>query len=176
MITQKELKHWLSYSPIVGVFEWRRPGHNIRAGALAGAVCRATGYVQISVRGGHYLAHQLAWLYVTGEWPTMDIDHKDGDRSNNAFSNLRLATKGQNQWNKKALPGSSGVKGVSWVKAVGKWRGMVGIGGKRIHVGLFKTLIEAEAAVKAKREELHGEFANHGIHGYEKEELENASL
>lgn len=176
MITQKELKHWLSYSPIVGVFEWRRPGHRIRAGALAGCVDMATGYVVIRVRGKSYRAHHLAWLYMTGEWPEMDVDHKDGDRNNNAFSNLRLATKEQNQWNKKALSGSPGVKGVTWMKAVGKWRGMVGIGGRKIHVGLFKTISEAEAAVKAKREELHGEFANHGIHGFELEELENASL
>lgn len=176
MITQKELKHWLSYSPIVGVFEWRRRGHRVRPGMLAGCCDLATGYVVIRLRGKTYRAHHLAWLYMTGEWPPMDVDHKDGDRNNNAFANLRLATKAENQWNKKASTGSSGVKGVNWDKALGKWRGTVGVGGKKVHVGVFSQLEEAQAAVIAKRKELHGEFANNGLHGYELEELANEPL
>jgi hypothetical protein len=177
VITQKQLKSKLSYSPIVGVFEWRTAGRRITQGGLAGGVCRDSGYVVIGVMGKNYLAHHLAWLYMTGDWPEMDIDHKDGDRSNNAFSNLRLATKRQNQWNKAISPlNSSGEKGVSFDKSTQKWRGQVGLGDKRVHVGLFKTKEEATAAVRERRQELHGEFANHGQHKYVIEEMQNELL
>lgn len=173
MITQKQLKSKLSYSPIVGVFEWRCSGHAITKGGLAGGVCKSSGYVIVGVMGKHYRAHNLAWLYMTGEWPEMDIDHKDGDRTNNAFNNLRLATKQQNQWNKQMSDqNTSGEKGVCFDKSTQKWRGQVGIGDKRIHVGLFKSKEEAASAVRAKRVSLHGEFANHGLHKYVLEEQE----
>ena len=177
MISQTELKKWLCYSPLAGVFEWRRSGRGIRAGSLAGAVCKDTSYIQVNLRGKQYRAHHLAWLYMTGKWPECDIDHRDGDRTNNAFSNLREATKSQNQWNAKlSKTSTSGVKGVNFDRPTGKWRATVGIDDKKVHVGLFKTKEEAEEAVKLKRAELHGEFANHGVHGYELEELENESL
>lgn len=177
MIELAELKKWLHYSPLAGVFEWRRSGHAIRAGALAGSICKDTGYIEVRLRGKHYKAHHLAWFYMTGVWPESDIDHKDGDRTNNAFGNLRLATKSQNQWNKRlSKTSTSGVKGVSYDRPTRKWRATVGVDDKKVHVGLFKTKEEAEAAAREKRTELHGEFANHGLHGYEIEELEDASL
>lgn len=173
MLTQKELKQWLQYSPLVGTFEWIKKGRRVQLLSLAGAVDRKSGYITIGLRGKTYRAHHLAWLYMTGELPTMDIDHKDGDKTNNAFSNLRLATKSQNCWNSKNFcTSSSGIKGVLYDKNAKKWRAVLSIYNKKVHIGLFKTKEEAEEAVKAKREEMHGDFANHGVHKYVLEDMD----
>ena len=48
------------------------------------------GYLHIEIDGQDCLAHNLAWLYMTGEWPPGEIEHIDGDKLNNAWANLRL--------------------------------------------------------------------------------------
>lgn len=173
MVTQQELKKWLHYSPIVGTFEWIRKGRRIQLYSLAGAVDHKSGYVTIGFKGKIYRAHTLAWLYMTGEWPSMDIDHRDGDKTNNAFANLRLATKSQNSWNARTVcTSSTGIKGVLYDKKIKKWRAVLSAYGKKVHVGLFKTAEEAAEAVRVRREELHGEFANHGVHKYVLEDMD----
>lgn len=173
MITQKELKQWLYYSPTVGTFEWIKRGRGVQVNCLAGRVCPKSGYINVRLQRKTYRAHVLAWLYMTGSWPEMELDHKDGDKTNNAFCNLRLATKSQNRWNAQNFrTSSSGVKGVTYMPKAKKWRAVVGINNEKVNIGLFKTMEEAEQAVRIKREELHGEFANHGVHKYILEEME----
>lgn len=172
MITQKRLREALRYSPVVGVFEWRITGRRIRPGFLAGGVCRRSGYVKITVDGKTYPAHHLAWLYMTGQWPAHELDHKDGDKSNNAFNNLRPASDFQQSQNRR-IPKSncSGVKGISVRPGKNPYYARFEHEGKVINVGRFPTLDEAKEAIEAARERVHGEFANHGLHGYEQEEL-----
>lgn len=171
-ITYERLRQLVSYSPLVGVFEWRRPGRRIRQGGLAGGVI-PSGYVRVCLDGRPYPAHRLAWLYMTREWPEKDIDHIDGDRSNNAFSNLRLATQAQNCANtRRNKANTSGVKGVSWQPALGKWRAMIRSGEKSVFDKSFDSLDEAKAEIEKARNQLHGQFANHGMHKYEIEELD----
>ncbi|MBX6221380.1 HNH endonuclease [Pseudomonas aeruginosa] len=177
MITQERLKEVLRYSPLAGVFEWRIQGRRIRPGYLAGGVCRQSGYVHICIDRRTYRAHVLAWLYMTGEYRPNEIDHKDGDRSNNAFNNLRIATSEQNGWNRKlAKNNTSGIKGISFRAGKKPWEAKFDAAGKTIWLGRFETKDLAEEALIKKREEIHGEFANHGIHGYEREELQDALL
>jgi hypothetical protein len=172
MITQGRLIELLRYSPVVGVFEWRKSRPRVRAGFLAGAVNPRNGYVNIFVDGRSYRAHRLAWLYMTGAWPENDLDHIDGDKSNNAFSNLRQATQSQNMMNSpKKATNTSGVKGVSFNKARGRWEASVRYDGKKKHLGMFEDLSQAESAVVAARNRLHGEFVNHGMHRYQAEEM-----
>lgn len=171
-ITQARLKEVLRYSPIVGVFEWRVAGRKIRPGGLAGAVI-GSGYVRITIDRVLYPAHQLAWLYMTGEWPEEQIDHRDGDRSNNAFKNLRLATEAQNSWNsKKKKNNKSGVKGVFFCNTTKKWVATFEMNGKIAYRKFFPCMEEACTAIRAAREKLQGEFANHGTHKFEQEELD----
>jgi len=170
-ITQARLKESLFYSPVVGVFEWRRPGRRVRRGFLAGGV-NGNGYIRVRVDGRSYPAHKLAWLYMTGEYPSGVLDHIDGDRSNNAFNNLRLATCAQNSHNMRLhRTSTTGVKGVTMVR--GKYEASIRKNGVYAFRKTFETLEEAEEAIRVKREELHGEFANHGLHKYEQEELAN---
>ncbi|MDE1138144.1 MAG: HNH endonuclease [Paraburkholderia tropica] len=109
------------------------------------------------------MAQVLAWAIHFGEWPSRLVDHEDGDRSNNKLSNLRLATFSQNQWNMgKPRRNKSGIKGVSLNRATGKWCASVKANNKSYYVGTFDLLDDAAKAVAAKREELHGHYANHG--------------
>lgn len=168
-VTVDRVREMLRYSPIVGVFEWRKPGRRRRLGGLAGGVT-STGYIRIVLDGKPYPAHRLAWLYMTGQWPEKDIDHIDGDRSNNAWNNLREATYTTNGWNKpKARNNRTGVKGVGRRDEAKPWQARVQANGI-VWSASYATREEAEEAVRVKREELHGEFTNHGEHIYQVEE------
>lgn len=89
-ISVTELKERLLYNPKTGVFSYR---YNVRRrvqDASAGRI-HPDGYVRIGINYKQYLGHVLAWLYVSGQWPTGTIRHRDGNRSNNAASNLEMA-------------------------------------------------------------------------------------
>jgi hypothetical protein len=118
--------------------------------------------MMISVCGQNYRAHRLAWYYMTGEWPDQQIDHINCVHGDNRWENLRLCTRSQNNHNQPTRKNNrSGVKGVHFKKQAGKWHGQVCLNYRIHHVGLFDNLEEAAAAVRAKREELHGKFARH---------------
>lgn len=162
-LTQKQLKELLSYDPATGVFTWLQTVRNgsVHAGAIAG-VCSNGDYVRIQIRGRLYLAHRLAWLYVTGSWPDGTIDHVDTCKSNNRFSNLRLATAASNGWNCPApATNTSGVKGVHWHTSNKRWYAKFRVNGRDIHVGSYINLDDAKSAIKAARAVHHGSFANH---------------
>lgn len=106
----------------------------------------------------------MIWAMLVGEIPEgYDIDHIDGNRANNHISNLRLATRVENQRNaRKRCDNTSGAKGVSFHKPSGKWRSQIRKDGKNISV-LFETKDEAIGYVRQSRELLHEEFTNHGV-------------
>jgi hypothetical protein len=121
------------------------------------------GYRRVRHKGRDYRAHRLAYFLVTGLWPPHDVDHKDLNRSNNVWTNLRPATRVQNQRNhRRSISNTSGIKGVSYVASRGKWLAQLRIGGKKVNLGRFPTKEEAEYVVRTARELHHGEFANHG--------------
>lgn len=169
--TVDDLRRDIRYSPIVGVFEWKTGASGRRKGFLAGGVNKETGYISVGYRGRQYKAHVLAWCYMKGEWPDKEIDHIDGDRSNNAWKNLRLADRHQNSFNKKSVCHDDPLdKGISFRKDNGKWQARVYCRGS-VWSACYETKEEARAAATAKRKELHKEFANHGIHRYVLEEM-----
>jgi hypothetical protein len=88
------------------------------------------------------------------------VDHRDLNGHNNLRSNLRLASKAQNNYNRGPHSNSqSGIKGVFFCKQTGKWRVQVKKGDIRLNVGRFATLEEAKDAYNKAAKELHGEFA-----------------
>lgn len=177
MITLERLRSALRYSPIVGVFEWRIAGRRIRPGYLAGCVCKSSGYIKIGIDGKQYSGQNLAWFYMTGEWPEVVIDHRDGDKSNNAFKNLRPATRVQNAANsRKAMHNKSGEKVVFFCNTSKRWHARIKSNGVVAFRKSYKTIDEAVSGIREARERIAGEFANHGIHGYEKEEMEHVDL
>lgn len=157
-LNQSEVQRLLYYDANTGAFTWRvKPCRRIRVGQPAGATNTA-GYIVIGISGKLYYAHRIAWFYMTGEWPRQ-VDHRDGDRSNNAWANLRLATHQQNILNAKLAKNStSGFKGVSWHRAAGKWSAQIYLNGESKHLGLFTTAEDAHAAYVSALSDVEPDF------------------
>lgn len=96
---------------------------------------------------------------IGGDRRDIEIDHRDGNGLNNVRSNLRSATRQQNARNaRKRLDNVSGVKGVSWSAARGKWQVRIKMSGKDRHVGYFDGLDQAASAYAEASALLHKEF------------------
>jgi hypothetical protein len=157
-----ELREMLDYDWRTGVFTWRIAVGRVRPGDRAGRINRS-GYLQIGVGGQRYSAHRLVWLYVYGMWPIGDIDHINGDRSDNRLKNLRPATDAQNRANaKKQCGSSSGLKGVCFHKKLSKWQATITVDGKTKYLGIFATEQEAHEAYKKAAITAFGDFARAG--------------
>jgi hypothetical protein len=156
MLTQEALKRLMSYNPETGVFTWLVDrSDKIKAGDVAGGKNSIRGYKRIGIDYKVYPAHRLAFLYMTGKWPQHFVDHIDGNRSNNAWNNLRQATPAQNAANKcMQKNNSSGHIGV-W-KPKGRNRWVVQVCGK--HVASCATLEEANVAYSKAASAQFGEF------------------
>jgi hypothetical protein len=161
VLTQERLHELLEYDSDTGEFRWRqRPSYVVKRGDVAGSLNKTTGYWLIHIDGRNYKAHQLAWLYMMGEWCRPMIDHRDCDRTNNRWDNLRRATFSDNAANRsRPRSNASGFKGVHRRRDNGKWRAQIWKDGRAIYLGQFATAQEAHAAYFAKARELFGEFA-----------------
>lgn len=92
---------------------------------------------------------------MTGEWPENDVDHKNRDRSDDRWANLREATRSQNKANG---PGwGKFKKGVAALGA-GRYRAQIMKDGVSYHIGCYDTEAEAHAAYVDKAKELFGSF------------------
>lgn len=110
-----------------------------------------------------YLQHRVVFALAVGEWPVGMLDHVDGDRSNNAISNLRRCTMQQNAMNQPGkLPSEGRLKGASFHRRLGKWSSSICFDYTKRHLGYFDTAEEAHAAYRTAATELHGEFARFG--------------
>jgi hypothetical protein len=159
-LTRARLRELLHYNKKTGEFRWRKRNANGARRDLSAGHLSVRGHLFISIDQRLYPAHQLAWFYVTGRWGKPEIDHRDGDGSNNRWNNLRRATRSQNNANRRRpRHNTSGYKGACFCPESGKWRAMIGRNGKTINLGRFKTPQEAhEAYLKAARK-LFGKFA-----------------
>jgi len=161
MLTQTRLRELLDYDPETGVFRRRKSARRGWTGRQAGYLKpgKEGGYTVIQVDGELFRASRLAWLYMTGKWPDADIDHIDLNRSNDCWSNLRIATRGQNMANAGIRKdNTSGYRGVTWDADHGMWRAQVALNKRQYYCGLFATPEEAAVARDAKAALLHGAF------------------
>lgn len=160
----------LSYDPLTGALTWRVDRGNrinrIKAGSPAGWIEKngsPAGYLRIMIDGVAYMAHDLAWFIMKGEWPILDVDHENTERADNRWLNLREATRSQNKANGKLYKDSkTGFKGVSFRKKNGKYAAVVVKNYKHHFCGYFDTAEAAHQAYIAKATELFGEFARAG--------------
>jgi hypothetical protein len=122
MLTQEKLKSLLTYVPESGQFFWNESGKGREASLDAGTLL-PTGYIHITIEGERYVAHRLAWLYMTGVFPEEELDHIDRDRANNIWLNLREATRSENAMNQQIRTDNiSGHRGICWDKQKNKWK------------------------------------------------------
>lgn len=154
MLSAKELKNLISYDPGTGVFE-----RKIKTSANAGSGgLNKHGYIVISIASKPYYAHRLAWLYMTGEWPKGQIDHINGIRHDNRFSNIRdvSARKNQQNLNTAQKNNTTGYLGVMYMgdKRRGKkYSAAIYRDGKSKALGYYHTPEDAHKAYMAAKRE-----------------------
>lgn len=164
-------KQHLTFDAATGVFHWKpRPLSNFkdesvgrswntryarkRAGTLS------NGYIIINLEGSLWLAHRLAWLFSTNEWPKHQIDHANGIRHDNRpcnLSDITIAAQRKNQ--RRVAANKTGVTGVRFTK--GRYQAEIGVDGKPVYLGRFKSLSDAAQARK-EAEVRYGYHRNHG--------------
>jgi hypothetical protein len=155
MITQERLKKLFHYDPSTGFFTRLISMGTASKGSISNRRDRY-GYISIQIDYKDYLAHRLAFLYMTGKFPEIDIDHKDSIKHHNWWDNLREATESQNQQNlKKARVDnkSTGLLGSSFYK--GKYVSKIMLNGKSKHLGYFNTAIEAHERYVEEKRKIH---------------------
>jgi len=156
MITSARLRELLSYNPQTGVFTWRvNRGGTAMAGAMAGNHMVGDGRLQIYVDGKNYTGARLAWFYAHDQWPTGDVDHINGDPSDDRLANLRDVPRRVNQENRRRARSDSyiGLLGVSPNR--NRWRATIRSKGQWTHLGTFDTPAEAHAAYVAAKRVIH---------------------
>lgn len=164
-LTAQRLRDELSYDPVTGIFRRRHDqrgrGFPYKAGDIAGGVA-GNGYYFIRVDGVKYTGHRLAWFYVHGAWPSLEVDHKNRIRRDNRIDNLRLATGSDNCRNGPIRnTNTSGFKGVSFRAKHSRrpWRATIYLNGKQVELGFFASPEEAAAVRRAAATHHFGEFA-----------------
>lgn len=132
------------------------------AGKFASTIC-PRGYRYLWVFGMRCSAHRVAWAMHYGQWPSLCLDHIDGNPVNNKISNLREVTHAINGANKaKSKRNKSGFTGVSWNKSKGKWQARINLNGDQVWLGLHETKQGAiEARKKAEQNSIYTK--RHGL-------------
>ncbi len=157
-VSADNLKELLIYSD--GDLWWKSSGSGRSICKPLGCVDVTTGYARAMVLGKRYYLHRLVWAHQTGAWPSGEIDHIDGNKTNNKICNLREASRCENMRNIPiSTSNKSGFKGVSWDKGKCRWVAQISIDGKGKRLGRFKTAVEAHKAYVVAAEKYHGEFA-----------------
>jgi hypothetical protein len=130
------------------------------AGKRAGHLSSG-GYIVINFEGQAVNAHRIIWLLETGEWP-VEIDHDNGRKDDNRFSNL---VDGNHAANMRNVPlrrtNKSGHHGVVWEKSKRLWVARIPVNGKLKTLGRSKD-IQVVIGLRRKAEAELGYHANHG--------------
>ncbi len=147
MLTQLELKKILDYDPVTGIFS-RKKNKKI-AGTLTWK-----GYTQIKVLGKCYRAGRLAVLYIEGAFPKNQVDHCNGIRNDDRYTNLVCCDQSYNmQKIRTAKNNTTGIKGVGRCNTKNKYTAKIVVNKKFKCLGYYDTKVEAvKARFKGERE------------------------
>jgi len=145
------LKELFRYDPLSGkLTRIISTTHRVKAGDEAGVV-NHYGYKVVSIFGHKYQVHRVAWVMVHGTWPLDEIDHINGNRSDNRIENLRAVTCRDNRLN-LSIHRAGRLFGCTKIKD--KWQVQIKVGKKYNYIGLFDTEQQAHAAYIIAKEML----------------------
>ena len=158
----ERLREALAYDANTGAVTWKEDRKNGKpVGSIAGSL-KATGYRHIRIDGRMCQEHRIAWALHYGQWPDGNIDHINGDPSDNRIENLRCVSQAANNRNaRRRRDNTSGVTGVTWYRARQKWGAKIMERGAYRFLGLFDDFEQAVSARKKAESEL-GFHQNHG--------------
>lgn len=150
--TLERVKELLDYDPETGLFARKLPsGRRVPCSTRL----NSWGYVLVGVDRRSIGAHRLAWFYMTGEWPEDDVDHRDRNRANNRFDNLRPASRAENMQNLGEAHRDSAIPLLGVSRKRGRFAASIAVDGKRKYLGAYGTPKEAHEAYLAAKRELH---------------------
>jgi hypothetical protein len=157
----KELLQELFYYENGFLFNKVKRSSNAMPNTLAGTLPNNSDYRRVSISNKIYLEHRVIWIYFNGLIPkNLFIDHINQNKNDNRIENLRLCTRSENQYNRGAYKNNtSGVKGVSYNKALKKYSSQMRINDVKTHLGYFDTIELAKEAYDLKAIEVQGQFA-----------------
>lgn len=151
------LKEYLNYDSKTGNITWKkeRVGRGRNAARVGKKVGHLTtrGYVQIIFNNKQYKAHRVAWFLYYGKWPKNQIDHINGNKSDNRIKNIRDVTNVENCRNKEKHRRGH-LLGTTFCKKSKKWVAQITIKGRGINLGNFKTKLAAHKKYKQEADEL----------------------
>jgi hypothetical protein len=179
--SKEYLNECFAYNPTTGALLWRhRPVSHFSktekytaefnclrfnsryAGKSAGSFDNY-GYLKVGLNYKKQKVHRIVWKLITGIEPDNQIDHINGNKSDNRKENLREANHSENGMNTgKKSNNTSGFKGVYWNKKQKKWLAKIEYGYHQKALGSFETPEEAHNAYCLAAKEYHGKFANYG--------------
>lgn len=173
-ISPEILRELLAYNPDDGTFIWKernqkwfksepscKSWNTKYSGEKAFTSINSNGYKQGMIMGKVYSAHRVAFAIYHGRWPSDQIDHINGHKTDNRIANLNnVAARGNNKNKKRSINNTSGVTGVSWDKSSGRWLARIGVNSGVICVGSFDSKEDAIFARKMAEME-YGFHPNH---------------
>lgn len=165
-LTQEHVRELFNYNQETGVLTRKASSNNqmIRVGDEVGCL-RTDGYREVKINGKSCKVHRIIFLWMTGEFPEVDIDHENRVRHDNKWKNLRSATRAENCQNQGVYKNNtSGHLGLSWNVRSEKWRVRLMVEGKSMHLGYFANKDDAifcrkQANIKYNFHPNHGKSA-----------------
>lgn len=157
MTDAEHARERIAYDPATGRMVWKmKPSRCVNAGDETGVASGGGhGYGRVKLFGKQHQAHRVAWLITYDVWPSEDLDHINGIRSDNRIANLREASRAMNAENRHGPQrfSKSGILGVSVQD--GKYKARIVINRQYVYLGFFDTAEEASAAYLAAKREHH---------------------
>lgn len=161
MITQRELKEWVSYNPESGIFTAIKKSKGRCIGDICGSSTKR-GYLRFNVCGFLGYSHRFAFLYMTGSEPTKEIDHINHIKNDNRWCNLRDVTHKENHKNKSLRSNNKhGCHGIRKMNGCTKWSAVINVNGKARVISSHVNKSDA-ILVRKNTEAKYGFHINHG--------------